>query len=129
MKKFSKCLALLLATMLLLCMTSCGTGELRDEVNSLKDAVTRLEEENELLRQQAIADREELANQKKALEALQKDSEDSFNTLEDAIKGRFRVRVVDIDGELLVDAAASCKRLAASRSDRSSSCAPSIPQA
>ena len=111
MKNFSKCLALLLATMLLLCMTSCGTGELRDEVNSLKDAVTRLEEENELLRQQAIADREELANQKKALEALQKDSEDSFNTLEDAIKGRFRVRVVDIDGELLVDAAASCNEV------------------
>lgn len=108
MKKIQRMLALFLVLLMLLSATACSSSNVRDELNALKDAVARLEAENESLKQQAIANREELANQKTALEALQKDSEDSFNTLEDAIMGRFRVRVFDIDGELLVDAAASC---------------------
>ena len=109
MKIFTRGMAALLALVMLFCMAACGSSELRTEIDSLKESVSELAAENEQLKQQAIEAKEELANQKAALEALKQDTEETLKNLEAALKGQFRIKVVDLDGEVLVDDAVLCK--------------------
>ncbi|MDY5940336.1 MAG: hypothetical protein SPJ23_01640 [Eubacteriales bacterium] len=123
MKKMTKLLAALMVVVLLLSAVSCGTGDaLNETVDSLKASVATLQAENEALKRQAIEAKESLANQNAALTTLKegleakiadaeaqiKDAEAKLQALEAFMKGQYQIRVVDLDGEVLVDDTIKC---------------------
>ena len=109
MKKLTRLIAVLMTVVLLLSATACVTSDSHNaDMESLKASVSTLQAENEALKQQAIEAKEELANQKAALEALKQETDEKIKNLEALIKEQYRIKVVDLDGEVLVDTAVDC---------------------
>lgn len=110
MKKLTHILAVLLTVVILFGTTACFNNAAQsDELASLKTSVSQLQADNEALKQQAIEAKEELANQKTAMEALKQASEEKIKNLEALIKGQYQIKVVDLDGEVLVDDVIYCR--------------------
>ncbi len=109
-KALTQIVACMLTVLMLFGTVACNGGDTTtSELDSLKESVAALIEENEALKKQAIEAKEELANQKAALEALKKDSEESDKQLETILKSQYQIKVVDIDGELLVSDTLYCR--------------------
>lgn len=109
-RKFTRVVACLLIALMLFSAVACNRGDtIASELDSLKESVAALIEENEALKKQAIEAKEELENQKEALEALKNDSAESDKRLETILKSQYQIKVIDIDGELLVSDTLYCK--------------------
>ena len=110
MKKITRILVALLTVTILLGVTACfPTSQQSGELEALQATVTQLQTENQDLKQQAIQAKEELANQKSALEALKQETDEKIKNLEAFIKGQYQIKVIDLDGEVLVDSFVYCR--------------------
>ncbi|MBO5415047.1 MAG: hypothetical protein J6A83_00270 [Clostridia bacterium] len=109
-KTLTRIAACLLAVLMLFGTVACSSGNtFTEELDSLKESVDKLIEENEELKKQAIEAKEEIAKQQAALEALKKDSEESDKQLETILKSQYQLKVVDLDGEVLVSDTLYCR--------------------
>lgn len=109
-KTLTRIVACMLVALMLLGTVACNNSDTsNEELDSLKESVAKLIEENEELKKQAIEAKEELAKQQAALEALKKDSEESDKQLETILKSQYQLKVIDLDGEVLVSDTLYCR--------------------